>query len=68
MTAVNSDRRGEYMTILFVLWAGLIPAVPLFGAEIYRKREDKLRTRICYALFFLQLIASAMYIIAYFKL
>ena len=29
------------MKILFVIYAGLIPLVPLIGIEIFRKKEDR---------------------------
>ena len=55
------------MDILFVLYVGLIPAVPLFGANIYRRRSDKVRRNVCYGLFALQLLMSTAYIIAWFR-
>lgn len=45
--------------ILFLLYALAIPAVPLFGAEIYKRRGDHLRRNVCYVLFALQLAVSA---------
>ncbi|MCI6094695.1 MAG: hypothetical protein SPJ86_06875 [Eubacteriales bacterium] len=53
------------MKILFVLYACLIPLVPLVGVEIYRQRKDKLRKNICWGLFGLQLIISTASIAAY---
>jgi len=47
------------MTVLFLLYAGIIPAVPLIGAEIYKRRNDNTRRSVCYVLFFLQLMLSA---------
>ncbi|MBQ3201651.1 MAG: hypothetical protein IJB22_07005 [Clostridia bacterium] len=44
--------------LLFLLYVGAIPAVPLFGAEIYKRRRDPLRRNVCYALFLLQLLIS----------
>ncbi len=53
------------MRALFVIYAGLIPIVPLIGVEIYKKRGDKLRKLLCWGLFGLQLLISAISIIAY---
>lgn len=53
------------MKVLFVLYAGLIPLVPLIGVEIYRKREDKSRKLVCLGLFALQLMISTISIITY---
>ena len=49
------------MTVLFLLYAGIIPAVPLIGAEIYTRRS------VCYVLFFLQLMLSACYVVEWFS-
>ena len=46
------------MTFFMVLYAGIIPAVPLYGFEIFRKRKDKPKQWICLLLFFLQLFIS----------
>ena len=53
------------MKILFVIYAGLIPLVPLIGIEIVRKKEDKPRMLICLGLFVTQIVISAASIIAY---
>jgi len=53
------------MTVLLILYAGLIPAVPLAGAEIFKRRGDDARRRICWFLFFVQLALSACYVGAY---
>lgn len=53
------------MKVLFVLYAGLIPLVPLIGVEIYKKRKDKSRKLVCWGLFALQVVISAVSIIAY---
>ena len=50
------------MTVLFLLYAGIIPAVPLIGAEIYNTRRS-----VCYVLFFLQLMLSACYVVEWFS-
>ena len=34
------------MTVLFLLYAGIIPAVPLIGAEIYKRRNDNTRRSV----------------------
>lgn len=49
---------GETMTILMLLYAGVIPMVPLMGYDIFKKRGDDIKKLICLALFFLQLIIS----------
>jgi len=46
------------MTTLLLLYAGLIPVVPLLGAEIFKRRSDDLRRNVCYGLFLLQLLIS----------
>lgn len=53
------------MKLFFVLYAGLIPMVPLIGVEIFRKRSDKRKLKICAALFFMQLCISILSVIAY---
>ena len=37
------------MILPFVLYAGIIPVVPLIGVEIFKRRKDQLRRDICYA-------------------
>lgn len=53
------------MKVLFVLYAGLIPLVPLIGVEIYKKRKDSSRKLVCWGLFALQLMISTISIITY---
>ena len=53
------------MNLPFVLYAGIIPVVPLFGVEIFKRRTDQLRREICYALFGLQLFLSIVSIFLY---
>lgn len=60
-------KEGIDMTALFLLYAGIIPAVPLIGAEIYKRRKDGLRRGVCYVLFFLQLALSACYVVEWFS-
>lgn len=48
------------MTVLFLLYAGIIPAVPLIGAEIYKRRNDNTRRSVCYVLFFSPVDAQRM--------
>ena len=55
------------MTIAFLLYTGLIPAVPLFGAALFRRRGDHRKKIICYGLFALQVLLSIAYIIAWFR-
>jgi len=46
---------------------GLIPAVPLYGAHIFRRRGDETKKIVCYGLFAIQVLISIAYIIAWFK-
>lgn len=41
-----------------VLYAGMIPLVPLCGYEYYKKRKNLKRQLICLGLFALQLLIS----------
>ena len=50
-------------TICFVLYAGLIPAVPLIGAKRFKRQSDHRRSKICYILFAAQVVISLIYII-----
>ncbi len=54
-------------TIAFLLCAGIIPLVPLFGASIFKRRKDKVRRNVCYGLFGLQLLLSVQYILVWFR-
>lgn len=54
------------MHILFIAWAGLIPLVPLIGAETFKKRGDSKGKLACYVLFGIQLLLSLSYITVYF--
>ncbi|MEG1547224.1 MAG: hypothetical protein RR232_04030 [Clostridia bacterium] len=54
------------MDVLFVLYAGAIPAVPLIGASIFKRRKDNLRRNVCYALFVFQVLLSCAYMVEYF--
>lgn len=53
------------MTAAFVFCAGLIPLVPLIGANVFKRRKDNLRRNVCYALFAIQLLLSIFYIISW---
>ena len=53
------------MLILLLLYAGIIPLVPLIGAEIFKRREDISRRNVCYLLFALQLLLSISYVVDY---
>ena len=55
------------MDALFVLYAGIIPVVPLIGAGIYKRRKDTVRRNVCYGLFLLQLLLSILYVVVYFR-
>ena len=53
------------MNLPFVLYAGIIPVVPLIAVEIFKRRKDQLRRDICYALFGLHLFLSIASIFLY---
>jgi len=55
------------MTTLLLLYAGLIPVVPLLGAEIFKRRSDNLRRNVCYILFVMQLLLSISYVFTWFS-
>lgn len=55
------------MTLLMLLYAGMIPVVPLIGAEIFKRRKDIFRRNACYVLFVLQLLFSICCIVEYFS-
>ena len=55
------------MDVLFVLYAGLIPAVPLIGIKIFKRRKETSRRNVCIFLFIMQIIISTCYVIAYFS-
>jgi len=57
--------KGNAMLTLLLLYAGLIPLVPLIGAEIFKRRKDILRRNVCYVLFALQLMLSISYVVDY---
>ncbi len=56
------------MKVFFFTYVMLIPIVPLVGAEIYRKNDDKYHKKICMFLFVVQLIVSILSVVFYFKL
>lgn len=49
------------MTFAFLAYVGFIPFIPLIGAYIYKRRDDKTRRYVCYALAVIQLFLSLMY-------
>lgn len=55
-------KQGESMGALFIFCAGIIPLVPLIGAEIFSRRKDKIRRNVCIGLFALQLMLSFAYV------
>ncbi|MEL7607875.1 MAG: hypothetical protein AAGU74_00035 [Bacillota bacterium] len=55
------------MTIAFILCAGIIPVVPLFGVEIFKRRKDRVKKNICIGLFVLQLLLSIGYIVGWLR-
>ncbi len=54
------------MEVLFVIWAGIIPLVPLIGVQLFKQRCDKGKAAVCRLLFFGQAILSLTYIAVYF--
>ena len=54
-------------TAAFLLWAGLIPVVPLIGADVFRRRKDRVRRNVCWGLFVLQLLLSTLYALAWLR-
>ena len=55
------------MTIAFIFCAGIIPIVPLFGVEIFKRRKDRVKKNICIGLFVLQALLSIGYIVVWLK-
>ena len=55
------------MTSVFIIYAGLIPLVPLYGAGIFKKRNDNVKKNVCIGLTVLQTLLSIAYIIAWLK-
>ncbi len=53
------------MTAAFIFCAGIIPLVPLLGAQSYHRKKNKVKRNICYGLFVMQLILSTLYVIAW---
>lgn len=39
------------MEVLFVIWAGIIPLVPLIGVQLFKQRCDKGKAAVCRLLF-----------------
>lgn len=39
------------MEVLFVIWAGIIPLVPLIGVQLFKQRCDKRKAAVCRLLF-----------------
>lgn len=54
-------------TILFVLYAGFIPLVPLWGVRHFKAREDDVRKNVCFVLFIVQGLISAGSIVSYLR-
>ncbi|OQB25256.1 MAG: hypothetical protein BWY11_00586 [Firmicutes bacterium ADurb.Bin182] len=55
------------MTSAFIIYASMIPLVPLFGAGIFKKRKDNVKKNVCIGLFVLQTLLSIGYIITWLK-
>lgn len=56
---------GDVVTAAFIFCAGIIPLVPLLGAQSYHRKKNKVKRNICYGLFVMQLILSTLYVIAW---
>ena len=54
-----------FRSILFAVYAMLIPVVPLYGVGHYRKNKDRTKEICCWVLFALQLLVSVGSVIAY---
>ena len=57
--------RNMIKTILFVIYAMLIPAVPLYGVRFYKKHHDFTKLVCCWMLFGIQALISIGSIISY---
>ena len=55
-------------TAAFIFCAGIIPLVPLIGAELFKKRKDRPRRNVCLGLFVLQALLSTAYIIGWLRI
>lgn len=53
------------MAIAFVLYAGMIPVVPLIGYNIFKSRKERGKQKLCMGLFIGQLLLSCFCIYAY---
>lgn len=56
------------MKVLFVLWVGIIPLVPLVGVQLFRQRGEKKKASVCRLVFAAQLLLSFTYAAVYFNL
>ena len=63
----HNKGRYRYDCAFSALCGDNTPAVPLIGAEIYKRRNDNTRRSVCYVLFFLQLMLSACYVVEWFS-
>lgn len=45
--------------VFFVLYAAMIPAVPLYGAKHYKKNKNEVKRLVCWGLFAVQTLISA---------
>jgi len=50
-----------WTTVLFLLYVGLIPLVPLLGAQHFTRRKEPKKKWACYALFCVQILLSLSY-------
>ena len=46
------------MEVLFVIWAGIIPLVPLIGVQLFKQRCDKRKAAVCRLLCWGEVILS----------
>ncbi len=51
--------------VLFVIYAAMIPLVPLYGAELYKKQDNRRKRNVCWVVFAVQTLISLGSIISY---
>ena len=47
-----------FKTVIFIIYCAVIPIVPLYGVEYYRRNDNELKKLCCWGLFVLQSIIS----------
>ncbi len=66
LTAIYGCYRTDmWKTVLFLLYVGLIPLVPLIGAERFKARGETKKKWVCRGLFLVQLLLSVSYACAW---